>query len=1015
MNLPKRNSKYDLNERDIMTRIRIINSFKLSEEAFLKKYYCDRDTLFNICLNSFRKLFREKTDIKFVSLYLYNLKKFLTLLKSINEENTNNTTQKYHKNQNDKSLKLLKYVSEHINYELFPAKRLVMRYGELGSKFYIILHGVVSILIPVRISLQMTFYEFSKYIANLLLYKEFELAKIAIRDNKHVYRVELPEMKYIINYFKKFTDESEDNYISKNNANLNIMSGLKSERNINASKIVQKMTRNIKDNTNDSNLSLEEDKIFQAEYAQKIEKFMKTCLSREQHELFEQTKMIKEEIEKDNGIEISSERYINRLKIYKKNIDDDENYLSNYKENMLKKTRSKRLQVRSKTTKLNQDKDNNNENDNLYLKANKNLVYIYEYQEIIQLETGDMFGDTALDSATSKRTATIISATDCHLGCLNKDLYNYIKSSNDKKRKNNINYIGKTKIFKSLKYKSLENKFINYFAFKNCVKDEYLMKIGEINNNIIIIKSGNFEINIKGNVNYIFEMVNEYNNNFMHSPEFNISDNLFKKIRKLNLNRKKIEKLLQPSNFKNVNENINDSIYKLFIINSSSFYGFKENDKKLKDNYVSFFEIKCISSEGEYILLDKKIFYRQIYSSDFKVKEETRSYIKEFTEKTINRLIHVLYSKIYFILSKNDLRYLKRIKILSGIKGKNKKEEDKVKSLMDEIKLDFDYMNRYDLSDIECIIDKILNKYNEEDFDNENIKMGLYNENEKDELINKNEIKLEEEKYNKNNLDIIFKQIRARNKINSIKLLNLRKSNKFRKRKSFNYSFARRSSNSEHIKKLINFYRTQKNSIFKDNIDSKIKNKSFSDEKKSNLIVENKIKNKRKFNFIVNNYKNNSNNNISYNLNNHDINKSSSLCVLGKPNDSFMSDININCNYVNLGNACISQIKFDFNKKKNNSLNSLNSLEPSNFNSGTNLKVDKLVGIGEKFNSRLERCFSAKHSSFCSINNLDSTQMSKNDYPKIRNKYVLKCVRNIWTRNTPIILYKRIKKLDKNI
>ena len=566
-----------------------------------------------------------------------------------------------------------------------------------------------------------------------------------------------------------------------------------------------------------------------------------------------------------------------------------------------------------------------------------------------------------------------------------------------------------------MKYKSLENKFINYFAFKNCVKDEYLMKIGEINNNIIIIKSGKFEINIKGNVNYIFEMVNEYNNNFMHSPEFNISDNLFKKIRKLNLNRKKIEKLLQPSNFKNVNENINDSIYKLFIINSSSFYGFKENDKKLKDNYVSFFEIKCISSEGEYILLDKKIFYRQIYSSDFKVKEETRSYIKEFTEKTINRLIHVLYSKIYFILSKNDLRYLKRIKILSGIKGKNKKEEDKVKSLMDEIKLDFDYMNRYDLSDIECIIDKILNKYNEEDFDNENIKMGLYNENEKDELINKNEIKLEEEKYNKNNLDIIFKQIRARNKINSIKLLNLRKSNKFRKRKSFNYSFARRSSNSEHIKKLINFYRTQKNSIFKDNIDSKIKNKSFSDEKKSNLIVENKIKNKRKFNFIMNNYKNNSNNNISYNLNNHDINKSSSLCVLGKQNDSFMSDININCNYVNLGNACISQIKFDFNKKKNNSLNSLNSLEPSNFNSGTNLKVDKLVGIGEKFNSRLERCFSAKHSSFCSINNLDSTQMSKNDYPKIRNKYVLKCVRNIWTRNTPIILYKRIKKFDKNI
>ena len=74
-------------------------------------------------------------------------------------------------------------------------------------------------------------------------------------------------------------------------------------------------------------------------------------------------------------------------------------------------------------------------------------------------------------------------------------------------------------------------------------------------------------------------------------------------------------------------------------------------------------------------------------------------------------------------MQKNNLRYLKRIKILSGIKDENKKDEKESKNLMSEIKLDFDYMNRYDLTDIECIIDKILNKYNEEDFDNENIKM----------------------------------------------------------------------------------------------------------------------------------------------------------------------------------------------------------------------------------------------------------------------------------------------------
>ena len=166
----KRNSINGLNERDIMTRIRIINSFKLSEEAFLKKYFCDRDSLFNICLPSFKKLLREKTDIKFISLYLANLKKFIELIKNINEDNTNNTTQKQKISQKDKYLKLLKYISEHILYEYFPSKRLVLRYGELGSKYYIILHGVVSVLIPVKVNLQMTFFEYSKYIATLLLY-----------------------------------------------------------------------------------------------------------------------------------------------------------------------------------------------------------------------------------------------------------------------------------------------------------------------------------------------------------------------------------------------------------------------------------------------------------------------------------------------------------------------------------------------------------------------------------------------------------------------------------------------------------------------------------------------------------------------------------------------------------------------------------------------------------------------------------------------------------------------------
>ena len=1022
--LKRSNSLVGLNERDIMTRIRIINAFKLNEEAFLKKYFCDRDTLFNICLPSFKKLFREKADIKFISLYLSNLKKFITLLKNINEENTNNATQKQNINQKDKYLKLLKYVSEHVSYEPFSSKRLVMRYGELGSKFYIILHGVVSILIPIRVNLQMTFFEFSKYIANLLLYKEFELAKIAIRENKHVFRLDLPDMKYIINYFNKNNDEEDDSYIAKNSAPLSILKVIRSEKSIHATRIVHKMSRYFKDNTNNSNTnnledkSIEEDKALEAEYVQKIEKFLKLCLPKEKYKLLEEIRTQRPELEKDDGTELSSETYINRLKIYKYNLDNNTNQESP-KEKLIKKNQAARRIARSKTSLVNLDRDNMQEShENYLLNNNKNSVYIYEYQEIIQLETGDMFGDTALGSATSKRTATIIAATDCHFGCLNKDIYNYIKFSNDKNRRNNINYICRTRIFKSLKYKTIEEKIINYFAFKNCVKDEDLVKYGEINHNIIIIKSGKFEINIKGGINNIFDLINEYKKNFLQSKEFGLSDNLVRKIMKLNANKNKIQKLLGTNYSRNIDEKINDNIYKLFLINSSSIFGFRENEKKQKDNYISFFEIKCTSSEGEYILLDKKIFYRQMYSTDFKVKEETRIYIKEFTEKTINRLVHVLYSKIYFLLSKNNLRFLKRMKILSGIHETNKNEENEYNSLIDEFKLDYNYMNKYDLTDIECIIDKILNKYNEEDFDNENINNGLYNENEKNSLFKKNTIKLGEEKYNIDNSNSLFKQLRNKNKMNSLKLANFKKYNKLKLKKNSNNNliFGRKLSNTDKIQKLFNFYSDKKSDKSRDIKYTKIKSSSFSEEKKPSFLSENKIKNRRKFNLILGR---NNNNNKSSNINSNNISKSASLGFLGKSSESFMSDINISCNYANFGNACISKLNFNFNNFKRDS--SMSSFETSKSNK--NFKIDKLIdvrsnpllGSGEKYRAEIERCLSAKNSNHSSISIFDSTQMSKNSYFERRRKYLLKCVRDIWTRNSPIVLYKRKNKYDKNV
>ena len=996
MNLkPRRNSFLGLNDRDMMTKIRIINSFNLNDEVFFKKYYCDRDTLFNICLPSYKKSIKEKSDIKLISLYLANLKKFMTLLKNINEDNTNNTTQKENNDQKNKNLKLLKYISENIEYESFSNKRLIMRFGDLGNKFYIILNGLVSILIPARVNLQMTFLEYSQYIASLLLYKEFELAKIVMRENKLIYRLDLPDMKYIINYFYK-NNEEEEIKLTHRNSNGIMVRNLKSEKNININinkpkKLMHKISIYLKDN-NQEEQNLEEDKSLEEEYYDKIIKFMKMSLSPEQFKIFEGLKKEKKILENDDGIEITPEIYINRLKSYKYN---NINYNISKKERANKKNNTSRKPVRSKTS-HHDNEYHKEENNTYYLNKNKNSVYIYEYQEIIQLETGDMFGDMALSSSTSKRTATIISASDCHFGCLDRDMYNYIKFSNDKKRKNIINYISRTRIFKNLKYKTIEEKYINYFAFKNCVKDEDLIKIGEVNPNIILIKSGKFEINVKGGIISIFELINYYKNNYIDSNIFEVSENIIRKINKININKNKIEKL-----FKN---NSNDIICKLFVLNSSAIFGFKETERQKKENFSSFFEIKCSSSEGEYVLLDKRIFYRQIYSNDFKVKEETHLYIKEFIDRTIDRLIYILYSNIYHMLTRNDSKLFKDM-LLSNVTEEKKGNKQKQKNLMTEFKLDYDYMNKYNITDIEFIIDIILNKYNEEDFDNQNINVNLNHENYNcNNIKGKNTIILDEEKYNISQSKSIFNYLKNKNKKNLIK--STKKNNQINNNIINNRNFF----DKEKINKLFNKYKDKFKDLKYKKLRIKVgKSSYFSEEKKMNLMNDNKSRYRKKINNVF------SNNNMSYN---NEINsKSISFNIFGKTNDSFISDVNINYKNTKLGNACVSRINYIFNRN-----NSTNNFETSKANNRPNLGIDKFIdfkmrqlfGTKERYSLEFDRCFSAKHNNNSTINIFEN-QLNKDSYSESRQKYILKHVRDVWTRNRPIVLYKRIKQFDKNI
>ena len=171
-----------------LIRSKIIKSFNISEEMFLKKNYCDRETLFQVCLPYFQSSTRQNEEKIFISLYLYYMKKFIILLKSPSLEKFNQS---------------LNYVAENLIYQNFGTNNLIMRYGDKADYFYIILSGLVSILIPIKVNMSLNKNEYNRYIALLILYEEFELVKLSLRDNKSEYLPDIPDLQFIVDYFNK--------------------------------------------------------------------------------------------------------------------------------------------------------------------------------------------------------------------------------------------------------------------------------------------------------------------------------------------------------------------------------------------------------------------------------------------------------------------------------------------------------------------------------------------------------------------------------------------------------------------------------------------------------------------------------------------------------------------------------------------------------------------------------------------------------------------------------------------
>ena len=609
----------------------ISQSQQLIDDTLKNQSTLDKEELLKVCLPSFLKPTKQKDtkDITMISLYLVQMKKFMKLF---GDNFTSIKDTGYYEQ--------LKKISSTIIYDKFNKNRIVVKFGDEGKKFFLILKGEVQVILPNKRSIILQQREFKRYLLLLYIYKEFEMLKLVIKENKVNQNNGMFNASY---YF--FQEDNINNIISSNfNNNETNQNNNKEDEinnNLNNYKIYVNSNTNygykdyklgfnkienkkdsiiINDNNNEKN------KFKEAKKKRFIKKLMKYYLTNDEIAYYEKTKDINIK-EVDDNLIVTPIDYITRI--------------MDYSNIIIKPPESE-------------------EDTDLFVNDDlKSNYFIYEYKKLIELQTGDIFGDLALTGNNIKRTATIISIEECHFACLTRELYAaFIEKGNERIRNTKINYLLSINILKNFPRFILEKKLFNNFGFKNFIKDKYILRTNEINNDIIFLKDGTFEVSFNGKFNDLTDLINLYYKEYLNlankKEREELDENITNNVKIMEHQKYKIDRLFQ----KEINEEFS---YILFLVNAPSIFGFKETEakiskiiinekKKTKEKiyvYNSNLCVKCYSMKGEYIYIDKNIFYKHIYGNDYTVQEETKNYVLEYMRRLIKRLLNIRYIKLW--------------------------------------------------------------------------------------------------------------------------------------------------------------------------------------------------------------------------------------------------------------------------------------------------------------------------------------------------------------------------------
>ena len=535
----------------------------------------------------------------------------------------------------------------HIKYEKKLKDNILFKEGDKGDKFYIILKGEVGILIQQEKIVNCSLMEFIKCLMILYLYQEKSLVNKMIMNNRDLLKFDersfaayMDAFKYY-NFYKEYTymkkqykdileftvaEKEIDKYVyKKNDCSLQECFGNLKIPNHNVDKMYHFYLRMIDEIKN----------IFATE-AYDVD-----AISKLKSGLYNNPMSISE----FGSLTKSREYDISRLKsieFFEKlnNMNEISNHLiyscsvSTYK---------KRLNFEGVIEMVREDAKN-------YFPIYDDMdnFKYYNYNEINHLKDGSIFGELALINPSKKRTATIIIKEDCHLGILNKEIYDLsIKSAQHKLRIRSLIYFLQGPIFNGVS----NNFFVNNYFFRfhkkvfNC--GDVLFHRGEPRTKIFFIIRGEVQLRSKMSLKKISQVI-EYLNDGRDSDD----GGLTKKYCKENVEfRQFYEQAIK--------------MLKIYVLKDKEISGLDD----MVENEIYLFDCVSVASDGS-----------EVYELDYKIYEEAlkervvRENNDEYVLKKKEILIHRLYKQRDSI-AKNEYERIKAFSLNPNLDPNNKDKE----------------------------------------------------------------------------------------------------------------------------------------------------------------------------------------------------------------------------------------------------------------------------------------------------------------------------------------------------